>query len=200
MSINTIKKVFSESIEVKKKVIDSNLHEIEKISLLCTESIKAGGKLVFCGNGGSAADAQHLAAELLVRLRSEINRRTLPALALALDTSSLTANGNDVGFESYYERMVTALCNKPDVLIAITTSSTSKNIIRALKAARAKNVSTVGFLGCGGGTAKELCDLAFIVPSNVTARIQESHITAGHAILEVVEDNLLAQGFITKEN
>jgi D-sedoheptulose 7-phosphate isomerase len=183
------------SIDVKQQVIDSQLDVIVKIALAICESLSRGGKLLLCGNGGSAADAQHLAAELLVRLRPNVNRDGIPALALALDPSSLTACGNDYDFEVYFERMTRTLGKPGDVLIGITTSGKSPNVIRALRAAREKGMIAIGFLGADGGPALAECDLALVVPSAVTGRIQETHITVGHALMELVEDRLLDTGF-----
>ena len=163
------------------------------------QSLRQGGKVLLCGNGGSAADAQHLATELLVRLRPHINREGLPALALATDTSSLTAFGNDYSFEAYYEGMTRALGQPGDVLIGISTSGKSQNIVRALRAAREKKLLTVGLLGGDGGPALTECDLALVVPSTVTGRVQETHITVGHALMELVEDLLLDSGFLSRE-
>ena len=152
-----------------------------------------------CGNGGSAADAQHLAAELLVRLRPHVNREGIPALALATDTSSLTACCNDYGFEVYYERMTCALGRPGDVLIGISTSGKSPNVVRPLRAAREKGMVTIGLLGGDGGPALAECDLALVVPSTVTGRIQETHIAVGHVLIEPVEDLLLEHGYLTHE-
>lgn len=163
---------------------------VEKTISLISKSLKSNGKIIFCGNGGSAADAQHLVAELLIRLRPKINRRSLPAISLAMDTSTLTACGNDFNFEHIFSRPLESLGKKNDVLIAISTSGNSKNIINALKLARKIGIKTIGFLGTGGGIAKKYCDLSLIVPSNKTARIQECHIFLGHHILESVENNM----------
>lgn len=185
-----IKALFEASIEVKQGVVRECLPTLVGIADAITTSLKSGGKLMLCGNGGSAADAQHLAAELLVRLRPAVNRDAIPALALAADMSSLTACGNDYSYEVYYRRMVEAIGKSGDVLVGITTSGKSGNVIDAFKAARERNIITVGFLGAGGGPAVEFCDHAFIVPSDLTGRIQESHITAGHAVMELVENGL----------
>lgn len=158
--------------------------------------IQNGNKIMLCGNGGSAADAQHLAAEMLVRLRPEYNREGIPAISLAQDTSTITACGNDFGYDLLYERMVTSIGKKGDCLIAISTSGNSKNIIKALIAARHIGIKVYGFLGSGGGKALQYCDDAFIVPSNITGRIQETHITAGHALMEYIEDALIKSGYI----
>lgn len=187
-----INALFERSIAAKQATISTCLPAMGRIAGLLSESIRGGGKILFCGNGGSAADAQHLAAELLVRLRPHVNRPPIAAIALALDSSSMTACGNDYSYEDFYARMVEALGRPGDVLFGITTSGKSPNVIKALEKARAMGLRTVGFLGCGGGPALPLCDEALVVPSDETGRIQEVHITAGHAILEVVEDKLLA--------
>jgi D-sedoheptulose 7-phosphate isomerase len=146
---------------------------------------------LLCGNGGSAADAQHLAAEFLVRLRPEVNRKPFSALSLALDTSTITACGNDYNFNLIFSRNLEALgCNK-DILIVISTSGNSKNIIEVLKAAKKKKIYSIGFLGSEGGNAKKNCNLPLIVKSSNTATIQECHIFLGHYILENVEKKLL---------
>lgn len=149
--------------------------------------------MLLCGNGGSAADAQHLAAELLVRLRPQIDRRPLPALALAMDPSTLTASANDYSFDDHFARMTEALGRPGDVLLGISTSGRSENVNRALVTARRCGLRTFGFLGGsdGGLPAAAHCDLALIVDSSETGRVQEVHLTAGHALLELVEDALL---------
>ncbi|MCE2762285.1 MAG: SIS domain-containing protein [Acetobacteraceae bacterium] len=160
---------------------------------LCEASLRHGGKLFFCGNGGSAADAQHLATELLVRLRSRVERPSWPAIALTLDPAALTAGGNDYGFDEVFARPLSGLGRQGDVLFGITTSGRSPNVIKALQVARDMGIGTIGFLGGDGGAAAALCDVALIVPSSETARIQETHIALGHAILELLEDRLIAQ-------
>lgn len=192
-----VRDLFERSIAVKRKVVEGHCNVIAEIAKVCAASIEQGGKILLCGNGGSAADAQHLAAELLVRLRPHVNRAGICALPLAIDSSSMTACGNDYSYEVYFERMTQALGKKGDVLIGITTSGKSPNVLRALTAARAIGMRTVGFLGGTGGPAAALCDIAFIVPSDETGRIQEAHITAGHAVMELVEDMLLARGAIS---
>jgi len=157
----------------------------------CEASMRAGGKLFFCGNGGSAADAQHLATEWLVRLRSRVERPSWPAIALTLDPVALTAGGNDYGFDEVFARPLSGLGRTGDVLFGITTSGRSPNVLRALETARGMAIVTVGLLGGDGGPAKALCDHPLIVPSTVTARIQEAHITLGHVVLELLEDRLV---------
>ena len=193
-------KTFEDSISVKRQIIeDSSYKVLLEAGDIIADSISSGGKLLLCGNGGSAADAQHLAAEFLVRLTSDLNRQSIPALALAQDTSTLTACINDYGSDDIFKRVFSALSSKGDTLLAITTSGNSKNIIETLKEAKARKIFCLGFLGNGGGEALSYCDLAFVVPSSVTARIQECHITAGHALLQYIEDSLLEKGWLTRE-
>ena len=160
---------------------------IEKIH----KNIKKGGKILFCGNGGSAADAQHLAAEFLIRLRPHINRNPIPALSLAQDTSTLTACGNDYSFDDIFLRPFKALAKKNDVLICISTSGNSKNILKVLKEANKTKVYSVSLIGKGGGKARKLSNRSLIVSSSNTARIQECHIFLGHFILEKIEDKII---------
>jgi len=196
--VSRIKTLFQDSIALKQRVIQTQTETIAEMAKVMCQSVKKGGKVLLCGNGGSAADAQHLAAELLVRLRPHVNREGIPALALATDTSSLTACGNDYGFEAYYERMTRALGKPGDVLIGMSTSGKSLNVVRALHAAREKGIVTIGLLGSDGNPALAECDLALVVPSTVTGRIQETHITVGHALMELVEELLLENGYPTK--
>ena len=188
-----LKKAFennlSENINIHQNLIDL-FPEINSAIKIILKKIKMGGKLLLCGNGGSASDAQHLAAEYLVRLRPKVNRKPLPAISLAQDTSTLTACGNDYLFDDIFLRPFQALANKHDVLICLTTSGNSKNIIKVLKEAKKRKISTLGFLGNQGGKAKKFCDVKLIVNSRVTARVQESHIFLGHFILETVENML----------
>ena len=165
--------------------------EIDKAIKVISKKLQNGGKLLLCGNGGSAADAQHLAAEFLVRLRPNINRKAIPAISLAQDTSTLTACGNDYSFDDIFVRTLQAIGTKKDILICITTSGNSKNILKVLKEAKKKNIFTIGFLGNKGGKAKKNCDIKLVVNSNNTARIQECHIFLGHFILQNVEDLII---------
>ncbi len=183
---------FMSSIALKKEIVEGPyLTTLVDMAADIVNVLRAGGKLLLCGNGGSAADAQHLAAELLIRLRSDVNRESLPAIALTMDSSTMTACGNDYGFECLYERMVQALGQPKDVLLGITTSGRSANVNRALKMAQSKGIMTLGFLGGSGGEALQYCDHAFVVPSKETARIQEAHITAGHVLMELIEEMML---------
>jgi D-sedoheptulose 7-phosphate isomerase len=191
-----VKDLFRRSIEAKQKAAEVNSADVVAMAELCADRLAQGGKLLLCGNGGSAADAQHLAAEMLVRLRSNVDRAGVPAIALAMDPSSMTACGNDYSYDVFYQRMVQALGRPGDVLIGITTSGKSKNVILALQAARAMGISTLGFLGGNGGPALADCDLALIAPTSETGRVQEIHITAGHALMELIEEMLLSRGYL----
>jgi len=188
-SKNLIKKI-DESIVAKKSLLKQ-----EKFISLAQDkiykSILKGKKIFFCGNGGSASDAQHLTAELLIRLRPNINRKSIPAICLHMDASTLTACSNDYSFNYIFSRPLSALGQKHDILVVISTSGNSKNILEALKLAKKKKIFSIAFLGKKGGKAKILCDVPIIVDSNITARIQEAHIFLGHYILEGVETKLL---------
>ena len=172
--------------------------KINKSILEIVSKLKKKGKIILCGNGGSAADAQHLAAEFLIRLNPKINRQPIPAITLALDTSTITACGNDYSFDHQFARCLAALGSKNDILIVISTSGNSKNIINALKEAKKRGIFRIGFLGNSGGKAKKLCNIDLVVDSNMTARIQETHIFLGHYIFEKVEDILLKNKIIRK--
>jgi D-sedoheptulose 7-phosphate isomerase len=157
-------------------------------SKLAVETLRAGNKILLCGNGGSAADAQHIAAELTGRYKTE--RRGLPGIALTTDTSALTAIGNDYGYDRVFDRQVEALANKGDLLIGISTSGNSTNVINALKVAREMGCKTLGLTGRDGGAMNELCDINLVVPSNDTPRIQEMHILFAHTICQIIDNEL----------
>ena len=178
-----------ESIEIKKNLIGLNKEVFLSIKRIFS-TIKNGGKVFICGNGGSAADAQHLSAEFLVRLNPKINRRPFPVVSLAMDTSTLTACGNDFDFKYIFSRNLQALGSKKDLLIVISTSGNSRNIIEVLKQSKKMKIFSIAFLGCGGGNAKKLSNLNLLVPHSNVARIQESHIFLGHFILGRVEEML----------
>lgn len=181
----------NESINTKEKLLGGDYPvQIESIGLSLAEALRNGGKILFCGNGGSAADSQHLAAELVVRLRSSFDRPAIPAIALTVDTSILTACGNDYGFDYVFARQVEALARPEDVLIAISTSGNSKNVILAIEAAKKIGTKVIGLIGGDGGKMADLCDIAFTAPSNTTARIQEVHILVGHIWCEIIEESL----------
>lgn len=165
--------------------------DISRAAEVCTGALRAGGKIIFFGNGGSAADAQHLACELVVRYR--LGRRALPAIALTTNTSTMTAAGNDLGFEKIFARQVEALAAPGDVVVAISTSGTSPNVLEAVSAARAGKCAVIALTGARGGRLAEVADLALVVPSDETDRIQEVHITIGHIICELVEESLCGE-------
>ena len=160
---------------------------IAKACQMVVDTINAGGKILLCGNGGSAADAQHLAAELTGRYKKE--RNPLPGIALTTDTSALTAIANDYAYEDVFSRQVLALAHANDLVIGISTTGNSANVIKAFDAGRAKRCKTLGFSGKGGGKFEGICDLNIVIPSNDTARIQEMHILVGHMICQAI-DNL----------
>ena len=169
-------------------VAESMTPEIEALAQRSLECLRSGGKLLFCGNGGSAADAQHLAAEYVVRFARE--RHALAALALTTDTSILTASGNDYGFDRVFERQVRALATSTDLLILHSTSGESENLIRAARAAGEVGAGTVALLANGGGRLKDEVELALVVPTDSTARAQEVHLTIGHIVCDLVETAL----------
>jgi D-sedoheptulose 7-phosphate isomerase len=179
-----------DSSETKQKIEQQCVPSIEKAIELILHAVKAKRKILLCGNGGSAADAQHLAAEFVIRLDPKIQRPGLPAIALTTDTSNLTAGANDFGYENVFARSVEALGNDGDVLIGITTSGNSESVNRAFQKAREKKMVTIGFLGKDGGKSKQLVDLAITIPAQDTQRIQEGHITIGHIIFQQVEKEL----------
>lgn len=179
-----------DSIKLK-KIFLKDFRIIEIIIEKILYSLKNKGKIFLCGNGGSAADAQHLAAEFMVRLRPRVNRKPYPVISLALDTSTLTACSNDYGYKNIFSRPLNALATEKDILIVISTSGNSQNIIEVLKVAKIKKMTSIGLLGSGGGKAKSLCSLKYIVPSINVARTQEMHIFLGHLIFELVEDELI---------
>jgi D-sedoheptulose 7-phosphate isomerase len=162
------------------------------VDLLC-KSLRNGGKVMFCGNGGSAADSQHLAAEFTSLLRLDFQRPGIAAIALTTDTSFLTANANDFGFEGVFSRLVQALGKPGDVLVGISTSGNSKNVVRAFEQARSSRISTVAFTGQGGGKMAEMADVALRVQSTKVQHIQETHIALGHILCQLVEESLFPQ-------
>ncbi|HEY4354621.1 MAG TPA: D-sedoheptulose 7-phosphate isomerase [Acidobacteriaceae bacterium] len=179
---------FEQAISAHLSVIHSlttQLPLIERIAKEITDSVLAGNKILWCGNGGSAADSQHLAAEFVGRFRRE--RRGLPSIALTTDTSILTAVGNDYGFEKIFARQVEALCMPNDVVVGISTSGNSKNVCLALEKARELGARTIAFTGSGGGEIARLADLTLGIASNEAARVQEAHILCGHMICDWME-------------
>lgn len=185
---NLIKSELKESIETQNLVAKNLAPKIEEAARLMVEALRAGRKILFFGNGGSAADSQHLAAELIGRYRKD--RQSLPAIALTCDTSILTAVGNDYGFEMVFARQIEGLAEKGDVALGISTSGNSRNVIEGLIKAKEKGCQTLGLLGCEGGRINEICDLSIIIPSKITPRIQECHITIGHILCRLIEQEL----------
>src|ERR1043165_9046651 len=187
--MDKIKDLISASIATKQQILENEelLKTISSIIDEITNALKNGNRIYFCGNGGSAADAQHLAAEFSGRFYTD--RKALPAEALHCNTSYLTAVANDYSYDVVYSRLVEGICESGDVLIGLSTSGNSANIVKAFESARAKNVITVGFTGLTGGVMKGLSDYLINVPSSDTPRIQESHILIGHIICQFVEEN-----------
>ena len=180
----------NESADTKLKIKDQLMGDILKAVDLLSACYKLGNKLLLCGNGGSAADCQHIATELMIRLSHHIQRPALPAIALTTDTSNLTAGGNDIGFENVFARNVEGLGNNGDILLAISTSGNSPNVIKAVDFSHKKGMKVIGFLGGNGGKLKDKVDLPIVIPSTNVQRIQEGHITVAHIICELVEDKL----------
>jgi D-sedoheptulose 7-phosphate isomerase len=176
-----------QSIVVKQSFLDNHVESIVVTGEIIANAFKAGGKLLICGNGGSAADAQHMAAELVVRLTSAFERQALPALALTTDSSLLTACSNDYGYEHVFSRQVEAFGKAGDVLLGISTSGNSGNVVAAVKAAKERGLTTAVLAGRTGGKLAGQADHSILVPSDVTAHIQECHITAIHILCDVIE-------------
>jgi D-sedoheptulose 7-phosphate isomerase len=185
--MNRTRQIIEESIAVKRALIEQAA-EIEKAAAIVVDSLKAGGKIFLFGNGGSAADSQHIASELVGKF--EKHRKGLPAIALTTDTSILTSVGNDYGFENIFVRQLEALLSGGDVAIGITTSGSSANVIRALEFAKKRGAKTIALTGRKGENLRKLCDVAILVDSEITARIQECHILIGHIICAVVESQI----------
>ena len=187
-----IKRNISDSIRIKQKLLqnDDIMVDIIKVADLIVEAFNKGNKLLFCGNGGSAADAQHLAAEFSGKYY--LNRPPLHAEALHTDTSFMTAVSNDFSFDEVYARLIKGIGKQGDILIGMSTSGNSKNVIKALKEAKKKNIITIGFTGKANGNMKSYCDYLINIPSDDTPRIQECHLMLGHAICELVENELFS--------
>jgi D-sedoheptulose 7-phosphate isomerase len=182
---SVIKHEFSEHIKASQNTLDSIADQIETASKICVDSLKNGGKILIMGNGGSAADAQHIAAELVGRYKTE--RRGLPAIALTTDSSAITSIANDYGFLHVFNRQVEALAHKDDVVIGISTGGTSPNVVNALTTANKLDCKTIGLSGKDGGEFNSICDVNLLVNSNDTPRIQEMHILIGHTICHLIE-------------
>jgi len=187
-----IRSQLRESSDLKRRVSETLDETILEAIFVVVESLKAGHKVMFCGNGGSAADAQHIAAELVGRTRAGQERTALPAISLTTDSSVLTALANDYGFDQVFQRQVEAIGLSGDVLVAISTSGNSLNVLHAVRAARERQIKTIGLLGRGGKLLSAV-DHAISVPSDNTARIQETHIAIGHVICDLVEKMLFSE-------
>ncbi len=181
---------FEESSRVKKQAIESQMAILNQAANVLLQALQSGNKVLLFGNGGSAADSQHIASELVSKFK--MNRKAFPAIALTTDTSILTSIANDFNYDYVFARQIEALGQKGDVALGISTSGNSANVIKGAIAAKELGLTTIGFTGAGGGKLKEYVDLCLMVPSQVTARIQEVHITAAHAICTLVEEELCA--------
>jgi D-sedoheptulose 7-phosphate isomerase len=192
MSINRIKNIIEEGIQIKKDILNNQLmlQRMKEVADICIKAFKADKKILFCGNGGSAADAQHLAAEFSGRFY--MDRQPLFAEALHVNTSYLTAVANDYSYEEVYRRLVQAKGREGDVIFGISTSGNSGNIIKAMQQAKKQGMITIGFTGETGGQIKEDCDYLINIPSKDTPRIQEAHIMVGHIICELVETEMFS--------
>ena len=184
--LSVIEKELESHREVLERTVEGLQHFIYSAGVIVTEALERGNKVLLCGNGGSAADAQHIAAELTGRFK--IERMPLPGIALTTDTSALTAIGNDYGFDQVFSRQVAALAKEGDVVIGISTSGNSLNVIYALETAKEMGCKAIGLTGKGGGKMNDVCDLNIIVPSDDTARIQEMHILIGHILCQLVDN------------
>ena len=184
--------MMNKSADLKRRIAVTLADTVLAVVGACEASLRGGGKLLFCGNGGSAGDAMHLATEMLIRLRGSVERPSWPAMTLIQDPTTITAACNDYGYDRVFERPLRGLGRRGDVLFGITTSGRSKNVVLALQAAREMEIVTVGMLGGSGMPALEHCDHALLVPDPETSRIQECHIALGHAVLELLEDRLVA--------
>lgn len=183
-----IKAELKESIEVKNLVIKSLVSQIETAAKWMIEALKKGNKILLFGNGGSAADAQHIAAELIGRYQKD--RKPLPAIALTTDTSIITSLSNDYGFETIFAKQIEGLAKSGDIAFGISTSGNSRNVIEGVEKAKELGCKTIGLLGCDGGRVADIVDLSIIVPSKSTPRIQESHITIGHILCSLIEQEI----------
>lgn len=185
---NEIKAQFSQNIELHQIVKEQLSPQIAKAANLIIEAYKKGNKLLLCGNGGSAADSQHIAAELVGRFKKE--RRGLPAISLTTDTSIMTSVTNDYWYDLLFARQVEALGNKDDILIGISTSGNSVNVVRAVETAKFKGLKTIGFLGSNGGKLKDLVEIPIVVPFESSDRVQEVHILIGHIICSLIDSTI----------
>jgi len=191
---NYIKNQIKKSYETKQDIYNNDelLNKIEQVAQMCVELYRGSNKTILAGNGGSAADAQHIAAELVGRYG--FDRPSIPSLALTTDTSKLTAIGNDYGYDKIFSRQLEGMGQDGDIFIGISTSGNSANIINAFKSAKEKNIATVALVGKDGGEMAKLADIALVVPSDSTPRIQESHILIGHILCDIIEKEIFGDG------
>lgn len=194
-SIEPLKRSLEEHLQTIQSLLNSKLNDIAQTGRLICRTLAAGNKILLCGNGGSAADAQHIAAELIGRYEQQ--RKAFPAIALTTDTSALTALSNDYGYDEVFARQVLGLAQPGDLLVAISTSGKSSNIVKAVEAAKGLGCKTIGLTGCSGEPLASSCDFALIIPSERTSRVQEAHITIGHLWCEMV-DRAAARGIPSK--
>lgn len=183
-----VKEILLESIQVKEELLHTKVGEIMQIAETMTDSLKKNGKVIVFGNGGSAADSQHIAAELIGRFKKD--RKAIPAIALTTNTSILTSLANDYGYDVVFAKQIEALGQKNDVVIGISTSGKAKNVACGIKQAKKMGLKTIALTGGDGGDLAKLADVSLLVPSSVTARIQEAHITIGHIVCELIEQAL----------
>ena len=188
MTEQRVRELADEATRLKAQFFSEQAAAVARLGALASSTLADGGKILLCGNGGSASDCQHIAAELVGRFR--IERAPLPALALTTDTSALTAIGNDFGFERIFELQVQALGRSGDLLLAFSTSGNSENVVRAVEAATELGLEVAGLLGGDGGRLRPLCEPALVVPHRFSARVQEVHITIGHILCDLIEDGL----------
>ncbi len=189
-----IRAALESSAQTKRTMIQACSRDLIAAADLISQAMQSGGKLLLCGNGGSAADSQHIATEFVVRLSAHTDRAALPALALTTDTSTLTAAANDYGFDRVFSRQIEALGRPGDVLIAISTSGSSRNVVEAARAARDRGIPVIAMLGAEKREIGELATLCIQIPAADSQRVQEGHITAGHILVQLVENRLTAAG------
>lgn len=189
-NLQYIRETLNYSADLKRRVAEECADEILKMSEVIASAFKQGGKLLICGNGGSAADSQHLATEFTIRYRSSVNRPAMPAIALTTDTSAITAGANDIGYDNVFARLTEAYGKKGDVLLGISTSGNSESVIRAMTCAKTRGLTTLAFLGGNGGKMRGMADVSVTVPHQGAAdRTQECHIAIGHIIIQLVEES-----------
>ena len=191
MSCDWVRRTLKSGSDLYLRTAEECCDEIDAAAGAVLETLRGGGKVLLCGNGGSAADAQHIATEMTVKMRKV--REPMAAVALTTNPSLLTAQANDLGFDTVFSRQVASLGSPEDILIAISTSGNSPNVLEAVRAARGMRMKTIGLIGCGGGKLAPMCDIPVIVPSDEVQRVQEAHIAIGHMICEHAETGLYGE-------